>query len=92
MTCTYLAHQEIESVNIASIVIVGEIDCGSQPFCADSCEVAFLILWQDAQVQSDGHSYQVSFDCRKSRAAQEQFNNIRTHVGEDKNLCVVTHL
>jgi len=53
----YLAHQEIESVNIASIVIVGEIDCGSQPFCADSCEVAFLILWQDAQVQKDGHSY-----------------------------------
>ena len=97
----YLAHQELGSVNIImNIVIIiititttfdaiGETYYDSQPFCAESCEVASLILWQDAQVQNDGFSYQVSFDCTKQQAVQEHFNSIHTPAGKERS--VVTH-
>ena len=87
----YLAHQDLESVNIIiNIVIVvsvttaidavGEIHYGSQPICADSCEAGFLTLWPDAEVQTGGYSYLASFDCIKQCAAQDYVNSTTAHI------------
>lgn len=87
----YLAHQVLASVNIIINVVivisvtttidaVGEIYYRSQPFCADSCEVGFVILWQDAQVQTGGYSYPASFDCIKQRAAQDYVGSTTAHI------------
>ncbi len=72
---------------------IGEICCGSQPFCADICEVAFLMIQQDAQTQNDGFSYQVSFDCTKQCATQDCVKSTTAHIHmlARKNPSEVTH-